>query len=63
MGVPERWNVLLPEPTHYCTMSHRKETPKRIARNTLLPIIKYKTANKMSKMKYIIAIKLTRTKY
>ena len=29
---------LLPETTHYCTISHMKKTPKRIARNTLLPI-------------------------
>jgi hypothetical protein len=28
---------LLPEPTHYCTISHRKKTPKRITVYTLLP--------------------------
>ena len=44
LGVRERLEVrkrcLLPDPTHYCTISHIKKTPKRITRYVLLPVIK-----------------------
>jgi hypothetical protein len=51
MGVPERRD-LLPETTHYSTISHMKKTPKRSSRNTLLPITKKcMKENKISKMK------------
>jgi hypothetical protein len=46
MGVPERRD-LLPETTHYSTISHMKKTPKRSARNTLLPITKLNARRKI----------------
>jgi hypothetical protein len=43
---------LLPEPTHYCTISHRNKTPKPVTKYTLLPRIKkYKKANKIKSFK------------
>jgi hypothetical protein len=43
---------LLPEPTHYCTIPHRKEKQKRITWNTTTNIKnKYKKTNKMNRMK------------